>query len=402
MTADLVRLRDELAAQVGAASPAVGAALRSVPRHLFVPAVPPAEAYRDEAIVTKRDRDGMPVSSSSQPAIMGIMLDQLDLAPGHRVLEIGAGTGYNAALIRHIVGPDGQVTSIDIDPDTAGEATAHLAAAGYPDVIAGCADGAAGYAAHAPYDRLIATVGVSDLAPAWLSQVTTDAVIVVPLDVRGAQLSIAFVRADGHWASRSIVPCGFMRMRGELAGASAYLVFPPGLTLMLPEKRSLDELALAAALPAPGADAESGGVVPTGVGAAAAALVWGLSLWLAVREPRACELAEELHPGREPRLTSAPVHSKGFRATYGIVSDAGGIAVLSATDSGLVATSYGPDAASLAVDLAAQVQAWDAAGRPGSKGLHVDAYPRAGGPPPAAAAELIVERPSTRFAVYRA
>jgi protein-L-isoaspartate(D-aspartate) O-methyltransferase len=271
-------------------------------------------------------------------------------------------------------------------------------------VTVGCADGAAGYAAHSPYDRLIATVGVSDLAPAWLSQVTADAVIVVPLDVRGAQLSIAFTRADGHWASRSIVPCGFMRMRGELVGASVYLVFAPGLTLMLPEERALDEPALAAALPAPGAPAKPGGVVPTGVGAAAAQLVWGLSLWLAVREPRACELAEELHPDREPRLTSAPVHSRGFRATYGIVSEAGGIAVLSAADSGLVATGYGPDAASLAADLAAEVQAWDAAGRPGSKGLHVDAYPRAGGPPPAAAAaaEMIVERPSTRFAVYRA
>ena len=77
----------------------IAAALRDVPRHLFLPHLPPEEAYLDDAIVTKRDAEGQPISSSSQPAIMAIMLDQLNLAPGFRVLEIGAGTGYNAALI---------------------------------------------------------------------------------------------------------------------------------------------------------------------------------------------------------------------------------------------------------------------------------------------------------------
>ena len=79
----------------------IAAALRDVPRHLFLPHLPPEDAYLDDAIVTKRDADGQPISSSSQPAIMAIMLDQLTLAPGQRVLEIGAGTGYNAALMRH-------------------------------------------------------------------------------------------------------------------------------------------------------------------------------------------------------------------------------------------------------------------------------------------------------------
>ncbi len=79
-------------------SPAVEAAFRAAPRHLFLPEVPVEQVYRDEAIVTKR-QDGVPISSSSQPAIMAIMLEQLALEPGHRVLEIGAGTGYNAALL---------------------------------------------------------------------------------------------------------------------------------------------------------------------------------------------------------------------------------------------------------------------------------------------------------------
>ena len=121
MDAELAQLREGLAARVVAAnrisSERVAAALRAVPRHLFLPELPPQAAYRDEAIVTKRDQAGQPISSSSQPAIMAIMLDQLDLAPGQRVLEIGAGTGYNAALISHVVGAQGQVTSVDIDPE---------------------------------------------------------------------------------------------------------------------------------------------------------------------------------------------------------------------------------------------------------------------------------------------
>src|ERR1700733_14424303 len=172
-------MRERLATRVVAShrigSERAAAALHAVPRHLFLPGQRPEAAYRDDAIVTKRDEAGQPISSSSQPAIMAIMLDQLDLAPGHRVLEIGAGTGYNAALMSHIVGPSGQVTRVHIDPETAEAARAHLASAGYPDVTVVCADGAEGYPADAPYDRVIATVGVSDLARAWLEQVTPDA-----------------------------------------------------------------------------------------------------------------------------------------------------------------------------------------------------------------------------------
>ena len=145
--------------------------------------------------MTKRDAAGMPISSSSQPAIMAIMLDQLNLLPGHRVLEIGAGTGYNAALMSHIVGAEGQVTSVDIDPELAGRAREQLGGAGFGAVTVVCADGVDGCPERAPYDRVIATVGVADLAPAWLAQTACEARIVVPLDVRGTQLSVAFEQA---------------------------------------------------------------------------------------------------------------------------------------------------------------------------------------------------------------
>ena len=186
---DLSRLRDRMVTSVTASgrpvSDAVAAAMRAVPRHLFLPERPPEMAYRNEAIVTRRGADGQPTSSSSQPTIMAYMLDQLRVGPGQRVLEIGAGTGYNAALLQQLVGAGGRVVTVDLDGDVARQAAAHLAGAGYPEVTVVQADGAAGYPAGAPYDRIIATVGVSDLAPAWLDQLAPGGRIVVPLDLRG-------------------------------------------------------------------------------------------------------------------------------------------------------------------------------------------------------------------------
>jgi protein-L-isoaspartate(D-aspartate) O-methyltransferase len=437
-------MREQLAAQVIAANRIGGeripAALRDVPRHLFLPELRPEWAYTDDAIVTKRDESGRPVSSSSQPAMMAIMLDQLDLAPGQRVLEIGAGTGYNAALIRHIVGDSGQVTSLDIDGELVEKARAHLSSAGYPDVTVLCADGADGCAAYAPYDRIIATVGVSDLAPAWLDQAVPAARIVVPLDVRGTQVCIAFARAEpGHWTSLSLAPCGFMRMRGSLAGPERIVTLAPGLYITLPDGvmqpdgQDVDGDALAAFLAGPAVPRQ------TGVSAGPAEVFWELGLWLATREPRACRVDEEgpADPGRmgpmgrrreagaASRLGHAPLRGRGWRATVGIL-DSGSIAVLNAAApaapahqpdpaaparppdeaSGpvtLVAAGFGPRASELAADLAAHTRAWDEAGRPGVAGLRVDAYPRpaAGAPAPDRGA-LVMERLFTRFVVYHA
>lgn len=105
--------------------------MRTVPRHLFLPGIPLDETYPHDNIVTYRDDEGMAVSSASQPGIVGAMLQQLDVRPGHRVLEIGAGTGYNAALLARLAGPEGEVTTVDIDEDVAEGARRNLAAAGY-------------------------------------------------------------------------------------------------------------------------------------------------------------------------------------------------------------------------------------------------------------------------------
>ena len=199
-------------------SPAVERALLAVPRHLFVPSVPLRDAYADIAIPTHWE-DGVPVSSASQPAIVALMLEQLRVEPGMRVLEVGAGTGYNAALLAELTGPHGRVVTLDIDAEIVAEARAHLDAAGYTRVRAIAADGAAGWPAEAPYDRIILTASASDLTPAWLDQLAEGGLLVLPLWLGGAEMSVALRKEGDTLRSESLTPCGFMRLRGAEAGA---------------------------------------------------------------------------------------------------------------------------------------------------------------------------------------
>jgi protein-L-isoaspartate(D-aspartate) O-methyltransferase len=141
-------------------------ALRAVPRHRFVPDAPVEDAYADLAVITKRDASGAALSCASMPTIVAMMLDQLDVQPGSRVLEIGAGTGYNAALLAHLTGPTGQVTTIDIDPEVTAGARRALDATGCGHVQVLTRDGALGAPERAPYDRIIVTVGAWDLPTA--------------------------------------------------------------------------------------------------------------------------------------------------------------------------------------------------------------------------------------------
>jgi protein-L-isoaspartate(D-aspartate) O-methyltransferase len=392
MSHDVAKLREELAAKAQASDPRVMNALLDVPRHLFLPGLPLEQVYADEAIVTKRNDDGLPVSSSSQPALMALMLDQLDLKPGHRVLEIGAGTGYNAALIAHIVGPDGLVVTVDLDDDLTEAAREHLAEAGYSQVIVHTGDGADGYQEQAPYDRIIATVALSDLPPAWLRQAAPGALIVLPFDVRGAQMLLTLGYRDGHWASRAVSPCGFIRMRGALTSSAPSVVLDNGVALHLPQGYVADPAGLTQALAGPGI------AVPAAATAPESQVLWGLGLWLSTTEPAVTEVVEEVRS----ELSALPDplwHTRSFRVTCGIIGEHG-IAVMTASgEHGLTAIGYGQEGAQLAERLAAQVSAWDAAGRPGTEGMHVDAYPRSVQPPETG--HTIIERQWTRFAIYR-
>jgi protein-L-isoaspartate(D-aspartate) O-methyltransferase len=124
------RLVEELAGKGLLDNPRLRAAFHAIRREHFLPGVELERVYHDDAVTTQVGPGGMTTSSSSQPAIMATMLAQLDPQPGDRVLEIGAGTGYNAALLAHLVGPGGQVTTIDIDPAITQAAKANLDRAG--------------------------------------------------------------------------------------------------------------------------------------------------------------------------------------------------------------------------------------------------------------------------------
>lgn len=198
--------------------PRLEQAFRAVPRHLFLPNLPPEQVYADEAVAIKHGVDGVIVSSSSQPSMMAIMLNQLRLTEGDNVLEIGTGSGYNAAIMQHIVGDGGKITSIEIDKEIASKAEDNLARAGRRVVNVVHGDGAAGYAPRAAYDRIIATVGVWDVPKMWERQLKPDGILVVPIWWDAYQLSASFTfEGDGTMISRKNLLCGFIDLRGGAA-----------------------------------------------------------------------------------------------------------------------------------------------------------------------------------------
>ncbi len=225
--------------------PAIEAAFLAVPRHLFLPQYTLERAYADEALPIKRDSDGSVLSSASQPSMIALMLRQLRLQPGHNVLEIGAGTGYNAALIQHIVGDEGAVTSVELDPDLVEQAQTHLQHVGMGSVQIVQGDGALGYAPRASYDRIICTAAVWDVPPAWIRQLKRGGRLVTPIGGAG-QFSAAFtLRPDGTLYSRENIPCRFIALRGIAAGPATYCrVGSSGVTMVSDDAERLDTASL--------------------------------------------------------------------------------------------------------------------------------------------------------------
>jgi protein-L-isoaspartate O-methyltransferase len=173
-------------------------AVEQVPRHLFVErfqvrrdgvwvvhslsdpdrrAQSLAAVYSDCALVTRLDpATDHPLCASPEPRVLARMLEQLDVEPSQRVLEIGTGTGYTTALLCRALG-DHAVTSVDICPDTTAAALNALHGAGYhPTVL--CADGSQGVAVHGPYHRILATCGVGRVPRSWVGQLTPGGTLV--------------------------------------------------------------------------------------------------------------------------------------------------------------------------------------------------------------------------------
>jgi protein-L-isoaspartate O-methyltransferase len=150
------------------------------------------------------------------PTVMAGMLEALDLQPGHRVLEIGTGTGYNAALLCQRVGAQ-NVASVELDPALADSARCALADLGlHPTVVSG--DGAAGLVVAAPFDRIIATASTDHIPPLWISQLVPGGVIVVDLrgSLDGSLLRLTRIDDDVAEGSFLNLPGAFMPMRTRL------------------------------------------------------------------------------------------------------------------------------------------------------------------------------------------
>lgn len=198
----------------------VALAMEAVPRELFTPgSTSLEEAYENRVVVLSVDDRGLPDSTVSQPAIVALMLEQLDVQPGMRVLEIGTGSGYNTALLAELVGPTGLVVGVEVSDELASAAARRLAGMGVrAEVRAG--DGWPGVADRAPFDRIVATVGVPDLSPEWIAQLAPEGRLVAPLWLRpGVELSVAWERGPGtSLRGVSVERCGFLQLRGPHAG----------------------------------------------------------------------------------------------------------------------------------------------------------------------------------------
>jgi protein-L-isoaspartate(D-aspartate) O-methyltransferase len=239
------RMLERLASS-GETTPAWSEAFAAVPRHQFIPdtiwitrdaelvplyrAEDPQEwmqrAYGPAAVITQVD-DGHPAgpgryitSSASQPTVVVLMLDALDAQPGMRVLEIGTGTGYNAALLAHRLG-SANVTSVEIDSGLAEHARRALRAADYPLTVI-TADGTRGYPPHAPYDRIMSTAAVQQVPYSWIAQTCPGGKILTPWGTHyhNGALASFIVHGDGTATGRIVGNVAFMFLRDQRIYAS--------------------------------------------------------------------------------------------------------------------------------------------------------------------------------------
>lgn len=345
-------------------------AFATVPREAFAPGAPLEQVYnRDDVVITKRDENGLATSSVSAPRIQAIMLEQADIRPGMRVLEIGSG-GYNAALIAELVGPEGEVTTVDIDPFVVDRATQYLADAGYPQVRVLLVDAESGVPEHAPFDRIIVTAGAWDIPPAWTDQLAEDGVLVVPLRLRGLTRSFALVREQEHLISRGYELCGFVPIQG--AGANAErLVLLQGedIALRVDGDQIVDADGLRGALSLPRvvrkSGVEVGGFEPFD----------DLDLFLAtalddfgllVAKPAAIEAGLVERSARMGAKTALAGDSFAYRASQATSEDR--------TSFEFVVYGHGPDADRIADEYVELIREWDRLHRHGS-GARIEVFP---------------------------
>jgi protein-L-isoaspartate(D-aspartate) O-methyltransferase len=192
----------------GVRDPAVLAALRRVPRHAFVPPDQVASAYEDHPLPIGEGQ------TISQPYIVALMTEALRLRHDSRVLEIGTGSGYQAAVLAEITP---HVATIEIVPELAARAGAAFAALGYATIAAREGDGYLGWPERAPFDAIMVTAAPDHVPPALVAQLAPGGRLCLPVGAEGGdqELLVITKAADGTVSQETIAPVRFVPMTGE-------------------------------------------------------------------------------------------------------------------------------------------------------------------------------------------
>ncbi|WP_264658705.1 protein-L-isoaspartate(D-aspartate) O-methyltransferase [Azospirillum canadense] len=182
----------------------VMAAMRGVPRHLFVPAQLAGYAYHNMPLPIGFDK------TISQPFIVALMTDLLDVRPDDAVLEVGTGLGYQAAVLGSLVR---QVWTVEVVEEFAAAAEALFQKLGYINIGVRVGDGSRGWAEHAPFERIIVTAAAERVPPALAEQLKPGGRIVLPMGGAGAQtLTVGDKDAQGRLSLRPVIPVRFTQL----------------------------------------------------------------------------------------------------------------------------------------------------------------------------------------------
>ncbi len=364
-----MRLVERLRQSGALVDAAVERALLQTPRHVFAPHADLETAY-DDRVVRLKEADGVLVSSLSQPAMIVAMLQQLCVRPGERVLEIGTGSGYTAALLGALVGEHGTVTTVDLEADLVDGARQRFAELDIKNVTAYCADGALGFEAGAPFDRILLTACASDVEPAWREQLSPSGRMVLPLSLNGVQKSVAFDERSGSLHSASIVDCGFVMLRGSHQGERTQRIADrPDMfvTAQTPVRPSQIAGLLLQSEPQ---------WLPVHRFITPQEFDRGAALWIALHESAFCRL--DIGGPQAPHLPTLFEGNGTARATIGLCG-ADSIVLLGLHEAGgrtpgLFVAQYGPTP--LAARLLQLLEEWDGAGAPGKFGIQIIGVPR--------------------------
>jgi len=178
-----------------------------VPRHRFVDPALQSRAYGDHAL---------PIGAGqtiSQPYMVALMTEALQLSGGEKVLEIGTGSGYQTAVLAEFTQ---RLFTIERSPELARSAAAKLSELGYGNVILKTGDGTLGWPEHAPYDRIVVTAGAPEIPPTLFAQLAPGGILVIPVGGRDVQtLEVMVKKGDGEALSKRLIECAFVPLLGR-------------------------------------------------------------------------------------------------------------------------------------------------------------------------------------------